>query len=63
MRDENVDKEHNSKTHAHRKDPRRFVPVQVEHVGCEIHFLVGKTHQQSSLDVDIRLVGPRALAH
>lgn len=53
----------NSKTHPYRKDPSRFIPVQVERVGREIHFLIGKTHQQSALDVDICLIDPRALAY
>ena len=63
MPDENVDKEHKSKTHAHRKDPRLFIPVQIEYVSCEIYFLVGETHEQSALDIDVGLIGPRSLAH
>src|SRR6266403_2570704 len=62
-RDENGNEEHNSKTDTHRKDPRRFTLVQIEDVGREIYFLVGKTHEQSTLDIDVSLVGPRSLAH
>ena len=62
-RHENGDEEHNSKTHTHRKDPRRFVPIRIEYVSCEIYFLVGETHEQSALDIDVGLVGPRSLAH
>jgi hypothetical protein len=62
-RHENGDEEHNSKTHAHRKDPRRFIPVQIEYVSCKIHFLIGETHEQSTLDIDVGLVGPCSLAH
>src|SRR6476659_9058885 len=37
--DENgEDEEHNSKTHAHSKDPCRLTLVQIEYVGCEIYF-------------------------
>ena len=54
--------EHNSKTHACGKDPRRFIPVQIEYVGCEIYFLIGETHEKSALDIDVGLVGPRSLA-
>ena len=57
------DEEHNSETHAHRKDPRRVAMVQIEYVGREIHFLVGETHEQSALDIDIGLIGPRSLAY
>ena len=60
---EMVMKEHNSKTHAHSKDPRRLVLVQIEYVGCEIHFLVGETYEHSALNIDIGLVDPRALAY
>ena len=63
MRDENVDKEHKSKTHAHRKDPRLFIPVQIEYVSCEIYFLIGETREQSALNIDVGLVSPRLLAH
>jgi len=62
-RDKNGDEEHNSKTHAHRKDPRRFIPVQIEYVSCEIYFLIGETHEQSALDIDVGLVGPCSLAY
>src|SRR5207249_9932419 len=57
------DVEHNSKTDAHRKDPRLFTLVQIEYVGGEIYFLVGETHEQSALDIVVSLVVPRALAH
>src|SRR5207302_9914667 len=62
-RDENGNEEHNSKTRAHRKDPRRFIPVQIEYVSCEIYFLIGETHEQATLDIDVGLVGPCSLAH
>src|SRR5438046_8372465 len=57
------DEEHNSKTDTHRKDPRLFTLVQIEYVGSIIDFLVGETHEQSTLDIDVSLVGSRALAH
>ena len=57
------DEEHNSETHAHRKDPRRLTLVQIEYVGCEIYFLVGETYEESALNINIGLVGARSLAH
>ena len=30
------DEQHSSKTHTNRKDQGRFIPVQIEYVGCEI---------------------------
>ncbi len=61
-RDESSDEVHNSKTHTHRKDPGRFILIQIEDVGRKIHFLIGETHEKSALDIDAALVGPRALA-
>src|SRR5205823_9985141 len=52
-----------SEVHTHRKDPGWMRLIQIEDVGCEIYFFVGETHQQSALDIDIRLIGPRSLAH
>ena len=62
-RDENGDEGHNSKTHTHRKNPRRFIPVEIEYVSGEIYFPIGETDEQSALDLDVGLVSPRSLAH
>src|SRR5438067_11882451 len=52
-----------SKTYAHGKDPRRPILVEIEVVRCDIYFLVGETHEQSALDIDIGLIRPRSLAY
>jgi len=62
-RDEHDEEGHNSKTHAYSKDPCRLTLVQIEYVGCEIDFLVRETHEESALDIDVGLIGPRSLPH
>src|SRR3954467_6020313 len=51
-----------SETQTDCKDPGGLTLVQVEHVSCEIHFLIRETQEDSALNIDVALVGPGSLA-
>ena len=42
------DEEHSSKLTPAEKNPRLFIPVQVENAGCEIHFSTGALPNERS---------------